>query len=52
MEKTAKYLVLTFATIVGSYLPVLFGASSLGMLSIVGGFFGGLAGVYIVYKMD
>ena len=52
MEKTAKYLALSFATIVGSYIPVLFGASALGLMSVIGGFLGGLIGVYLVYKMD
>ena len=37
---------------VGGYLPVLFGASGFGGWSILGAFVGGIAGIWVGYKMS
>lgn len=37
---------------IGGYIPVLFGASSLGGWSILGAFIGGLLGIYVGVKMS
>lgn len=52
MEKTAKYLILTAATIAGGWVPTLFGAESLSMWSIAGSFVGGIVGIYLMLKLD
>ncbi len=36
-----------FGTVVGSYLPVLFGASSFSLVSLLFGAMGGVAGVFV-----
>ena len=38
-------------SIIGGYLPVLFGASFLSMWSLFGSAVGGLLGIWIVYKI-
>lgn len=37
---------------VGSYVPVLIGASLLSLASIIGSAIGGLVGIYIAYKLS
>lgn len=38
-------------SIIGGYLPVLFGASLLSYISIIGNAIGGFVGVWISYKL-
>jgi hypothetical protein len=50
-----KSLIMVMAGVggsIGGYLPVLFGASSLGGWSILSAFIGGLVGIYIGVKMS
>lgn len=51
MEKFTTYLILSVATGLGSYLPTWLGAGLFSGWSILGGFVGGLIGVYIIYRL-
>lgn len=44
------YLIMSVAMGAGAYIPVLFGQSAFGGWSILGTIFGGIVGVYIVYR--
>ena len=37
---------------IGSYIPVIFGASGFGGWSVLGAFVGGLVGIYVGVKMN
>lgn len=52
MDKRIIILVASFGGMVGAYVPVLLGASSLSGWSILGGFIGGLAGVWVGAKLS
>jgi len=41
-----------FGTIVGGYVPVLWGASSFSLLSLVFGFVGGVAGIWFGVRVS
>ena len=42
---------MTIGSLVGSYLPVLFGVSAFSITSIITGSIGGLLGIYFGYKI-
>ena len=52
MEKIAKYLIISIGMGVGAYVPALFGSNGLSGWSIIGTFFGGIAAVIFIYKLD
>jgi hypothetical protein len=53
MSKGLAYLAITIGGAIGSYLPViLLHQDSLGLLSILGGVVGGLAGIYLAYRIS
>ena len=52
MNKGVITLCASAGGVVGGYLPVLFGSSSLGGWSLLGAFVGGLAGIYVGFKIS
>ncbi|MDB5161364.1 MAG: hypothetical protein JWO96_744 [Candidatus Saccharibacteria bacterium] len=52
MSKGLIYLFITVGGIIGSYIPVLFGASGLSFWSILGGTVGGIAGIFAAIKFN
>jgi len=52
MEKGTVYLILTIGSGIGSYLPVIFGVDLLSGWSILGGMVGGLASVWVIYRLN
>jgi len=50
-SKAIFMLGMIVGSIIGGYLPVLFGASFLSMWSLFGSAVGGLLGIWIVYKI-
>jgi len=51
MSRSVIYLGLFIGSLVGSYLPVLFGSSFIGGWSLLGGVVGGLAGIWAATKL-
>ncbi|MCA9350471.1 hypothetical protein KC874_02170 [Candidatus Saccharibacteria bacterium] len=52
MDKKTVYLVISAGGLIGSYLPVLlFNADGFGLVSIIGGVIGSIAGIVIAYKI-
>jgi uncharacterized membrane protein YeaQ/YmgE (transglycosylase-associated protein family) len=49
--KTLIYIFLTIGSIAGGWIPTLWGASALSMLSLLGGFIGALLGIWAGYKL-
>lgn len=43
---------LTIGSVVGGYVPVLFGAGVFSITSLVGSTVGALVGIYVVYKLS
>jgi hypothetical protein len=52
MNKGLLYLCITIGGIVGGYIPVLFGAGGLSLISILGGTIGSFFGIWLAYKID
>jgi predicted MFS family arabinose efflux permease len=52
MNKGLLYLCITIGGIIGGYIPVLFGAGGLSLISIVGSTIGGFAGIWLAYRID
>jgi hypothetical protein len=50
--KTLVWIGLTIGSLIGGYIPVLFGSSIFSLASIVGNAIGGLAGIYAAYKIN
>lgn len=50
-RKSLVLLGMFIGSIIGGYVPVLFGADLLSFTSILGNGLGGLAGVWIAYKL-
>lgn len=50
-RKSIIFLGMFIGSIVGGYIPVLFGVDLLSFTSILGNGIGGLAGVFIAYKL-
>lgn len=52
MSRSALVMLgMTIGSVVGSYLPVLFGAGLLSFTSIIASAIGGFLGIWLVYKM-
>jgi len=51
MTKLVMYIIIGVTTSIGSYVPVLFGASMLGGWSVLGSLIGGIIGIVIFYKV-
>ncbi len=52
MGKSVIGLCAGFGTVVGGYVPVLWGASSFSLMSLVFGFAGGIAGVWLGVRVS
>lgn len=52
MNKGLIYLMLSIGGVLGSYLPVLFGADSFLLINILGGAIGGFVGIWIAVKLS
>ena len=52
MEKAVRYLILSITMGIGGYVPVLFGASAFDGWSILGTLVGGVAGVWLIVKLN
>jgi hypothetical protein len=52
VNKGLLYLCITIGGLIGGYLPVLFGASGLSLISIFGSAIGGFAGIWVAYRLD
>lgn len=47
MSKLPMYLIMSVTMGAGAYVPVLFGASALGFISILGSVIGGIGGIFL-----
>lgn len=47
MSKLPMYVIMSVTMGAGAYIPVLFGASALGLGSIVGSMVGGIGGIFL-----
>ena len=50
-DKAIVMLFFTIGSVIGGYIPALWGASFLSFSSLIGNTLGGIIGVYIGYKM-
>ncbi len=50
MSKTIMYIIISVTTLIGGWIPTLWGASMLGFASIFGSLIGGIVGVYLYWK--
>ena len=50
-DKQRVYLGMFLGSLIGGYLPVIFGVDAFSLWSIVGSIIGGLIGIYVFYKM-
>jgi hypothetical protein len=51
MSKAVMYIIITITTVIGGWVPTLWGASMLDVSSILGSVVGGFVGIYIYWKM-
>lgn len=51
MSKVVMYIIISVATVIGGWLPTLFGASMLDMWSILGSVVGGFIGIFVYWKL-
>lgn len=51
MDKKVIMLGMAFGSTIGGYVPVLFGASSFGFISILSSAAGGILGIWLAYRM-
>ena len=51
MDKKVFYIAGSVGTLVGGYIPMLFGADGLSLWSILGGGIGGILAIIAVYKI-
>jgi hypothetical protein len=52
MNKSITYIFVSVGGLVGGYLPVLFGANGLSILTVIGTTIGGLLGIWIAIKIS
>lgn len=50
--KTLIIICMTIGSFAGGYIPSLFGASMLSFYGLIFSFFGGIAGIYVGYKLS
>ena len=50
-SKFLMYLLITAGSVIGGYVPVLFGASLISFTSILGSGIGSLIGIYLSFKL-
>jgi hypothetical protein len=53
MSRSALVMVgMVIGSLIGGYLPVLFGSSILSVTSVIGNAIGGLVGIFVSYKLS
>lgn len=52
MNKMIMYLLVAIGGTIGAYLPSLFGVDGFSIWAIIGSTIGGLAGIYVAYKIS
>lgn len=52
MNKSLVYLCVIIVGLIGSYIPVIFGAAALSGWSILGGLIGGIAGIWLATRLN
>lgn len=52
LSKKIITIAITLGSIIGGYIPVFFGAGGLSVMSLLGSTIGGIAGIYIAYKLS
>lgn len=50
-RKSLIMIGMVLGSVIGGYIPVFFGIGLFSMISIIGNAMGGLAGIWIVYKL-
>lgn len=50
MSKMLMYIIISVATVIGGWIPTLWGESMLGFVSIFGSVVGGFVGIFIYWK--
>lgn len=48
-SKTAILIGMTIGSMIGGYIPVMFGSSAFSYMSLIGNTLGGLAGIIVTY---
>lgn len=51
MDKKIIILGMLFGSIIGGYIPTIFGANVFSMSSVIGGAIGGLLGIWLSFKL-
>jgi hypothetical protein len=52
MNKFVMYTFVTIGGLVGAYIPTFFGADGFSVWAIIGSTIGGLAGIWVAYKIS
>jgi hypothetical protein len=52
MNKFLMYTFITIGGMIGAYIPSLFGADGFSVWAIIGSTIGGLAGIWVAYKIS
>jgi len=51
MSKAVMYIIITITTVIGGWVPTLWGASMLDVTSIFGSVVGGFVGIFVYWKL-
>jgi hypothetical protein len=51
MNKKTIMLGMVFGSTIGGYIPTLFGVNAFSLISILGGFIGGLLGIWLTFRL-
>lgn len=51
MDKKVVMIGILIGSTLGGYIPTFFGVGAFSMISLLGGFVGGVAGIWISYKL-
>jgi hypothetical protein len=52
MDRKILFMCITVFSTIGGYLPTFIGQSQFSVMSILGGLFGGIAGVFVARRID
>ena len=50
--RTSLYIAMTIGSVVGGYIPMLWGADMFSMWSILGSGIGAIAAIFVMYKIN
>jgi hypothetical protein len=51
MNKKTIMLGMVFGSTIGGYIPTLFGVGTFSLISILGGFIGGMLGIWLTFRL-